>query len=325
MRAEATGRRARGRRRRGRSRSTGSRARSASRSRRARRARRCSASWRRAAASATGSSSGSRSGCRWSWRRWRRYGDTKDLRSEALVPPAGVRPDVGGLEVTLSSTALGGFAENMRQLVEYPYGCLEQLSSRLVPFVALRELQGKFGLVPPARARSPARRRPGLRDLARRGGLPDPRDAGSRRGGAPDGEGDRAAPEPRRRLPLLADVGLLRGVGVLVRGARARAGGRLGYPVDRDALAPRAGVPRRHGRGRALHALQRLLRAAVGRDPRLRALRARPDRRAARLLLRRAVLAPAGGCRSSRRRCSPTPCSSAAATARTRGSSSPSS
>jgi uncharacterized protein YfaS (alpha-2-macroglobulin family) len=34
----------------------------------------------------------------------------------------------------------------MRQLVEYPYGCLEQQSSRLVPFVALREIAGKFGV-----------------------------------------------------------------------------------------------------------------------------------------------------------------------------------
>ena len=74
------------------------------------------------------------------------YGDTKDVRREALLPPAGVRPDVGGVELTLSSTALSGFSENMRQLVEYPYGCLEQLSSRLVPFIALREIQGKFGL-----------------------------------------------------------------------------------------------------------------------------------------------------------------------------------
>jgi uncharacterized protein YfaS (alpha-2-macroglobulin family) len=74
------------------------------------------------------------------------YGDTKDLRREALLPPANVRPDVGGIELTLSSTALAGFSENMRQLVEYPYGCLEQLSSRLVPFIALREIQGKFGL-----------------------------------------------------------------------------------------------------------------------------------------------------------------------------------
>ena len=74
------------------------------------------------------------------------HGDTDGVRTEAFAPPGGVRPEVGGLDVTLASTALGGFAENMRQLVEYPYGCLEQLSSRLVPFVALREIQGEFGL-----------------------------------------------------------------------------------------------------------------------------------------------------------------------------------
>jgi alpha-2-macroglobulin len=74
------------------------------------------------------------------------YGDTKDVRREGLVPPAGVRKEVGGLELTLASTALGGFNETMRQLIEYPYGCLEQLSSRLVPFLALRELEGKFGV-----------------------------------------------------------------------------------------------------------------------------------------------------------------------------------
>jgi hypothetical protein len=73
-------------------------------------------------------------------------GETQDQRDEALKPPADVWPDVGGLDVSLSSTALGGFNESMRQLVDYPYGCLEQLSSRLVPFIALRELQGSFGL-----------------------------------------------------------------------------------------------------------------------------------------------------------------------------------
>jgi uncharacterized protein YfaS (alpha-2-macroglobulin family) len=74
------------------------------------------------------------------------YADTRSTRREALAPPGGARPGVGGLEVTVASTALGGFAENMRQLVQYPYGCAEQLSSRLVPFIALRELQGIFGL-----------------------------------------------------------------------------------------------------------------------------------------------------------------------------------
>ncbi len=74
------------------------------------------------------------------------YGDTTEKRTEGLVPPGGVRKGVGGLEVTLASTALGNFDENLRQLVEYPYGCLEQLSSRLVPFIALREIQSRFGL-----------------------------------------------------------------------------------------------------------------------------------------------------------------------------------
>lgn len=73
-------------------------------------------------------------------------GETDERQQEALAPPAGVLPDVGGLELRLASTALAGFHGAMEQLVEYPYGCAEQLSSRLVPFLALRELQGLFGL-----------------------------------------------------------------------------------------------------------------------------------------------------------------------------------
>jgi hypothetical protein len=73
-------------------------------------------------------------------------GDTADKREEGVAPPQGVLPDVGGLEVSLASTALAGYQEALKQLVEYPYGCAEQLSSRLVPFLALREMQGAFGL-----------------------------------------------------------------------------------------------------------------------------------------------------------------------------------
>jgi uncharacterized protein YfaS (alpha-2-macroglobulin family) len=74
------------------------------------------------------------------------YGDTTKESVEGLNPPGGVRPGVGGLSITLASTVMGGFDESMNQLVDYPYGCLEQMSSRLVPFVALRELSGKFGV-----------------------------------------------------------------------------------------------------------------------------------------------------------------------------------
>ncbi|MBK9517554.1 MAG: Ig-like domain-containing protein [Anaeromyxobacter sp.] len=96
-------------------------------------------------------------------------GETRDLRREGLLPPGGIRADVGGLTVTLASTALGGFAENLRQLVEYPHGCLEQLASRLVPFVAVREVAGRFKLplapgAPPAWLDEGAGDRLGSRD-----------------------------------------------------------------------------------------------------------------------------------------------------------------
>ncbi len=72
------------------------------------------------------------------------YGETDTKRVEGLVPPGGVHPDIGGLSISASSTALGNFDEAMRHLIEYPYGCVEQLSSRLIPLIALRELHGLF-------------------------------------------------------------------------------------------------------------------------------------------------------------------------------------
>ena len=82
-------------------------------------------------------------------------GDTDSKRDEGLVPPKDVRADTGGLELQLSSTALGGLEEGMRQLIDYPYGCVEQLSSRLVPFVALREISRVFGVEPPDVVKDP--------------------------------------------------------------------------------------------------------------------------------------------------------------------------
>ncbi len=74
------------------------------------------------------------------------YGDTTDQRVEGVVPPNDVMPELGGLSVSMSSTALGNFDEGFKQLIEYPYGCLEQQSSRLVPLLALREISGQFGI-----------------------------------------------------------------------------------------------------------------------------------------------------------------------------------
>ena len=81
--------------------------------------------------------------------------DAKPRPGERLVTPKGVRPEIGGLELQLSATALGGLSEGMQQLVDYPYGCIEQMSSRLVPFVALREVSRVFGVEPPGLVKDP--------------------------------------------------------------------------------------------------------------------------------------------------------------------------
>jgi uncharacterized protein YfaS (alpha-2-macroglobulin family) len=72
------------------------------------------------------------------------YGDTQSTSVEGVAPPKDVWPDLGGLQVTLASTSLGNFNQGFQQLIQYPYGCLEQQSSRLVPFIALREIAGQF-------------------------------------------------------------------------------------------------------------------------------------------------------------------------------------
>jgi uncharacterized protein YfaS (alpha-2-macroglobulin family) len=51
-----------------------------------------------------------------------------------------VVPDRGSLEVVLDRTGLGRLDEGLNYLVGYPYGCLEQITSKVVPMIALSEL-----------------------------------------------------------------------------------------------------------------------------------------------------------------------------------------
>lgn len=68
------------------------------------------------------------------------YGLTEKEVTEALTLPGKLRPDAGGLTVSLASSALAGLSDSAEALIDYPYGCLEQRSSRLVPLVALKGL-----------------------------------------------------------------------------------------------------------------------------------------------------------------------------------------
>jgi uncharacterized protein YfaS (alpha-2-macroglobulin family) len=75
------------------------------------------------------------------------YGETINaVASEALTVPAGAVPGFGGLNLELSSTALIGLSEGARYLVEYPYGCAEQRSSKARALMLAADLGEAFSL-----------------------------------------------------------------------------------------------------------------------------------------------------------------------------------
>jgi uncharacterized protein YfaS (alpha-2-macroglobulin family) len=76
------------------------------------------------------------------------YGDLSDA-TPASIPvqvPRDVLPEFGALELDLSPSLLRGLQDATSALILYPYGCAEQTSSRLLPLVALKDLQGTLDL-----------------------------------------------------------------------------------------------------------------------------------------------------------------------------------
>ncbi|MBC8121916.1 MAG: hypothetical protein H7Y22_08790, partial [Gemmatimonadaceae bacterium] len=72
---------------------------------------------------------------------------------QPVQPPDDVLPEVGGLEVTTSSTQLQLLTDAVLYLTSYPYEGTEQISSRLLATAVLRDVQAAFraeGLPSPA-------------------------------------------------------------------------------------------------------------------------------------------------------------------------------
>jgi hypothetical protein len=67
-------------------------------------------------------------------------GSTQALASHELPALGEVLPGQGGLELTLDRTGMGRLDEGLAYLVGYPYGCLEQTTSKVVPMIAVSEL-----------------------------------------------------------------------------------------------------------------------------------------------------------------------------------------
>ena len=74
------------------------------------------------------------------------YGEAKPRAEEKLEVPTDVVPGFGGLRLELSSTAMVGLGEGARYLVEYPYGCAEQRSSRALALMLVTDLGASFNL-----------------------------------------------------------------------------------------------------------------------------------------------------------------------------------
>ena len=76
------------------------------------------------------------------------FASTDGAAQEALRLPTDRVPGLGGLRVTLASTALAGLDGAARYLFEYPYGCLEQTTSRVRPLLVGGALLDAFDLAP---------------------------------------------------------------------------------------------------------------------------------------------------------------------------------
>jgi alpha-2-macroglobulin len=73
------------------------------------------------------------------------YGETEDAAAEKLGALTRARADFGGIDLRVSTTALVGLESSMEALMQYPYGCTEQLTSRLVPYVIMQDFAKLYG------------------------------------------------------------------------------------------------------------------------------------------------------------------------------------
>ena len=68
------------------------------------------------------------------------HGATKDAVSVPLAVPADAIPGSAEVAVSVDPDGLAGIEDGLSDLVRYPYGCLEQTTSKVIPMIAVRDL-----------------------------------------------------------------------------------------------------------------------------------------------------------------------------------------
>lgn len=73
-------------------------------------------------------------------------GSTESTETHLVKIPKAVYPNVGAVSVQVASTALVGLREAVQYVFDYPYGCLEQRASSILPYIVASDLIETFRL-----------------------------------------------------------------------------------------------------------------------------------------------------------------------------------
>jgi uncharacterized protein YfaS (alpha-2-macroglobulin family) len=76
-------------------------------------------------------------------------GGDEDFVEEGVLLPSLAPEGTGSLAVSVSASRLAALKEAVRYLLEYPYGCLEQKTARLLPLISFGDHLEAFGLESP--------------------------------------------------------------------------------------------------------------------------------------------------------------------------------
>lgn len=76
------------------------------------------------------------------------YESTTDRTGEAIIIPGNIHRELGGLEISAASSALVGLENSIDYLLTYPYGCLEQQLSGILPIILSEDMVRAFDLKP---------------------------------------------------------------------------------------------------------------------------------------------------------------------------------
>lgn len=74
------------------------------------------------------------------------FKETTQDAQEKIKIPAAAHPEASQLEFEAAATALTGLKESFNYLISYPYGCLEQRLSSILPFIVAQDLIDRLNL-----------------------------------------------------------------------------------------------------------------------------------------------------------------------------------